>query len=97
MLIVIFWHESRRGSQYKIGMSAAEVRSQCGGKYPLQHLAVGFDQPPTPKERSEAIMYYIYDDQSGVMLYFNDYQILVKKTRLKYFGVNVPKLLELFR
>ena len=98
LLVGTFWIESRRGNQYKIGMSVADVRLQCGSKYPLQKFAVGWDDhSPTKEERNKAIPYYIYDDQSGIILYFNDYQILVKKTKIKYFGINLSKLIDSFR
>jgi len=31
----------------------------------------------------------MYDDDSGVVLYFNYYQVLIQKEKIKYFGVNV--------
>jgi hypothetical protein len=97
LLIGTLWVESRRGNQYKIGMSVAEVRLQCGGKYPLKKLAIGFDHPPTEEERRKEVLYYVCDDQSGIMLYFNDYQILVKKVKFKYFGVNIPGVIDSLR
>ena len=85
------------GTQYKIGMSLSEVRIECGDKYSLKKLATDFLKPPTDQQRKETEVFYLYDKHDGVILYFNDYQILVRKERIKYFGVNIAKLIDSFR
>ena len=78
-------------------MSLAEVRSLSGNKYPTKKWAVSDRINPTQQEMLQEPVYYIYDDDSGVLLYFNYYQVLIQKTRIKCCGVNVPKLIDSFR
>ncbi len=95
-LIGAGWIEARRGSQYKPGMSLPQVRALSGNKYPLKQFAMGLEGI-TQQEMLEEQVYYMYDDDSGVILYFNYYQVLIRKERIKYFGVNVPELVDSFR
>jgi hypothetical protein len=88
-LIGAGWAELSRGSQYRLGMSLAEVRALSGNRYPTQRWAIGERVPPTQQERIQEPVCYMYDDDSGVVLYFNYYQVLIQKEKIKYFGVNV--------
>ncbi len=34
---------------------------------------------------------YMYDDDAGIALFFNHYNILIEKKRIKLFGINLYK------
>ena len=96
-LIGAGWAESRRGSQYKLGMSLVEVRALSGNRYPTEQWGVSYTKQLTQQEMLQDPLYYMYDDDSGVLLYFNYYEVLIRKEKIKYFGVNVLKLIDSFR
>jgi hypothetical protein len=97
VLTGVIWFNLTRSDQYTIGMSVAEVRLRSHDEYQLHKLPIGFSGSPTPDERKSAVVNYMYDSRCGVILYFNDYQELVKKRRIRYFWINIPKLVDYLR
>ena len=87
--------ELRRGGQYRLGMSLAEVRQLSEHKYPAQRL--WFCQEQSPPESLETEWVCMYDSEAGILLFFSQHEVLIRKTRIKYFGVNVPKFIDSFR
>lgn len=78
-------------------MSLAEVRSLTGNKYVVHRFALSYERPPSEQEMLKDKMYYVYDNDLGVILYFNHYQTLIEKTRTKYFSIDVHRLVDWFR
>ncbi len=83
--------EAFRGSQYKSGMSIAEVRSLSGYKYPIIGTGYYYPNPPAPQQMLQDEVNYMYDDDAGIALFFNHYNILIEKKRIKLFGINLYK------
>ncbi len=40
---------------------------------------------------------YMYDDNKGIALFFNHYNILIEKKRIKFFGINLNKAVDFWR
>jgi hypothetical protein len=97
LLIGASWSEARRGSQYKLGMSLAEVRALNSNKYPITPFSESYANQPTEQQMSHDELYYMVDDDSGVILYFNYHQVVIRKMRIKFFGVNLPKFVDSLR
>jgi hypothetical protein len=95
--IFIGWSEARRIERYELGMSLTQVRSLTGNKYGVHQFALSYEKPPSEQEMLRDKMYYVYDSDSGVILYFNHFQTLIEKTRTKYFGIDVHRLVDWFR
>jgi hypothetical protein len=89
--------EGKRGSQYRLGMTIAEVRSLTDARYPTQRFGLEYDRPPTPQQMNEDAVFYIYDEHAGVLLMFNHSEKLIQKKRTKWFGVNVIKYIDRVR
>lgn len=89
--------EFRRGSQYHVGMSIAEVRAQTGNRYEIRGLAVDYDPTPTPEQKNEQEIYYVCDEAEGVVLFFNHYDVIVAIKRKKVFGVDIAKVVQVVR
>ena len=96
-LALAVWKEGMRGSQYRLGMSLAEVRSLTADRYPAQKFGLDYDGQPTAQQMTEDPLFYIYDEASGVLLMFNHHEKLIGKNRVKWFGVNVIKTLDSIR
>ena len=101
LLLVAFalaaWVEGRRGSQYRLGMTIAEVRAITTGRYPTQKFGMEYDGQLTPQQMNEDPIFYIHDEASGVLLMFNQQEKLIEKRRTKWFGVNIIKTLDSIR
>jgi hypothetical protein len=78
-------------------MSLAEVRALSRNRYPTKGLALSLGDNPTEQAILEVPVCYMYDDDSGIVLYFNSINVLIHKARIKYFGVNIPELVDSFR
>ena len=91
------WNEVERGSQYHLGMKISEIRSMTGGRYPISEFAIYYPVAPTPKQMNEDAVYYINDEDTGVLLLFNHYEVLIDKKRTKWFGINVIKTIDYLR
>lgn len=78
-------------------MSLSQVRSLTGDKYPAHRFSMTFNQHRNPTEAGRVEEWYMYDNDSGVILYFDRDQVLVRKMRKKLFGIDMPKLLDSFR
>ena len=89
--------EARRGSQYRLGMTIAEVRSKVGGQYPTRKFGLEYDSKPTAQQMNEDALYYIYDESTGILLMFNHHERLIEKKRTKWFGLNIIKITDSFR
>ena len=89
--------EAFRGSQYKLGMSIAEVRSLTGNKYPVRGTGFYYPNPPDPQQMLQDGVYYMYDDDTGIVLFFNHYEVLIEKRRIKLFGINLYKAVDSWR
>jgi hypothetical protein len=89
--------ESKRGSQYRLGMTIAEVRALTAGRYPTQKFGMEYDGHPTPQQMNEDPLFYMHDEASGVLLMFNHHEKLIEKKRTKWFGINVIKALDSIR
>lgn len=86
------WIEIRRGGRYKLGMSITEVRSLEGEKYPVKQTGYYYSKEPTQHQLLNDEVSYIYDDDSGILLFFNHYGVLIEKRRVKLLGVNWPRV-----
>jgi hypothetical protein len=91
--------EAFRGSQYKLGMSIAEVRSLSGYKYPIIGTGLYYPYPvqPDSQQMLHDEVCYMYDDNKGIALFFNHYNILIEKKRIKFFGINLNKAVDFWR
>jgi hypothetical protein len=96
-VIVLLWYEANHGAEYRIGMSISEVRQLQGRNYPVRRFAREYDRPPSALERETDTIYYIMDEQNGILLEFNHNEKLIEKHRMKWLGINWSKVAELLR
>jgi len=97
LLVALAFAALVEGSQYRLGMTIAEIRALPAGRYPTQKFGMDYDVQPTSEQMNEDPLFYIHDEASGVLLMFNHHEKLIEKKRTKWFGVNVIKALDSIR
>lgn len=95
---LIFLKESNRGNKYVIGTRIQEVKKELNYKYQVKGLLVDTEYDiPKDKINPNIALCYIYDEDEGVILYFNKDDALIKKDKIKYMGINIVTIRSIMR
>jgi hypothetical protein len=82
---------------YHLGMSIEEARALMHNQFPSISVGLDYDNAPTLEQMERDPRLYIYDEDHGIILFFNHHDKLIDKRKIKWFGINVVKVREYLR
>jgi len=85
-----------RTGKYEVGMTYEEARQLMPQAYKKYRFGIDYETNPTAQQLMEDAVYEVYEEEEGVALEFNHYDKIIKIERVKYLGVDLVKLKELF-
>ena len=96
-VLFLVWYGISQGDKYRLGMTLSEVKSLTGGRFPTRKFGIEFTEPPTPAEMNNDALYYVCDEDAGIMLLFNHHEVLIQKKRIGIFGINFYSVADRWR